>query len=230
MSKRIAAIIDQVDCRCLADIACDHGYIAIGAVTAGRSIRAIACDINKEPLSKAVANIRNAGLTDKIETRLGSGFSVIRQGEADEAVVAGIGGLLLMEILHAHMETVKTIRKLILLPQSEVGETRYFLHKNGFEILDESMVYEDGKFYNLIIAAPTDKEIYLYKEWGYTFGYELVKKKNPLLKQYLKKEIERYTGILNSIRLTDKNTKRAETAGDEIKTKLDSLKEVMDWL
>ena len=55
----------------LADIGTDHGYLPIAAIRRGLFSRAIACDLNAGPLKVAEANICEAGLENKIETRLG---------------------------------------------------------------------------------------------------------------------------------------------------------------
>ena len=51
--KRLAAIGDCVEGRCVADIGCDHGKLACGLVAEGRAERAIATDISAACLVKA---------------------------------------------------------------------------------------------------------------------------------------------------------------------------------
>ena len=57
----------------LADVGTDHGYIPIALVQAGKIPSAIAMDVNRGPLARAEAHIREAGLATYIETRLSDG-------------------------------------------------------------------------------------------------------------------------------------------------------------
>ena len=57
VSKRINFIIENLDVvETLADIGTDHGYVPLLALEKGLCKKAIACDINKEPLDKAKLN------------------------------------------------------------------------------------------------------------------------------------------------------------------------------
>jgi len=97
--NRLQTILSRIEkCETLADIGTDHAYLPIEAVRAGLCERAIACDIVAGPLHIAKKNIRAAQLEHKIDVRLGDGLRPLRENEADCIVIAGMGGMNIIEI------------------------------------------------------------------------------------------------------------------------------------
>ena len=148
LSERLQMIADMVTPgNRLADVGCDHGYLSIALVEAGICPTAIAMDVREGPLAAAGIHIRAHRLENHICTRLSDGLAGCDAGEADTLVCAGMGGRLMERILTTEMEKVRTMRELILQPQSELPRFRVFLRENGFRIADEDVVCEDGKYY-----------------------------------------------------------------------------------
>ena len=117
VSKRIEFIVNNLDkVECLADIGTDHGYVPLRALEEGKANRIIACDVNKDPLDKAKLNAILEGIGDELEFRLGSGFKPLDAGEANEVVIAGMGGNLIRDILEADLEKVSAVEMLVLQP------------------------------------------------------------------------------------------------------------------
>ena len=117
LSKRLKAVADMVGTgSVLADIGTDHAYIPIWLVSRGSVPRAVAMDVNEGPLKRAQENILQNGLEEKIETRLSDGFKALAPGEADTAVIAGMGGGLTVRILKNGMEVVRSLKECILQP------------------------------------------------------------------------------------------------------------------
>ena len=85
----------------LADIGTDHGYLPIALCQSGKIPSALACDINPLPLRSAEENIARFGLSKKIQTRLSDGLKEVSPDEADDVVIAGMGGELIRDILTA---------------------------------------------------------------------------------------------------------------------------------
>ena len=205
LSKRLSAVAALVtDGYRLADIGTDHAYIPICLAGAGRIPEAVAMDVNQGPLFRAEENIRMHGLEDRIKTRISDGFASLEKGEADAAVIAGMGGPLMIRILREGAEVVSTLKECVLQPQSEIEKVRAFLLEEGFFFLDEDMVEEDGKYYPMMKAACPGSKISSLREsgapgadirktdWDETellYGKCLLKDKNPVLRQYLEREI-----------------------------------------
>lgn len=151
LSQRLCTIADMIqEGKVLCDVGTDHGYIPITMVKSGVVEQAIAMDVRKGPLERAQEHIAGEGLTDKITTRLSDGLEKLKPGEADVVVIAGMGGELMMRILREGEDKAKACSYLILQPQSELEEFRRFLWENQYSILEERMVYEDGKYYPMM--------------------------------------------------------------------------------
>ena len=151
LSERLRAVADLVDDgMVVADIGTDHGYIPIALVQEGRCPRAVATDINIGPLDRARAHIQAAELSEKIDTRRSDGMKELKAEEADCAIIAGMGGALTIKILEESSATARSLKALILQPQSELYKVREYLAEQGYEILAEDMVLEEGKFYPIM--------------------------------------------------------------------------------
>ena len=148
LSKRLQAIADMIPGGgVLADVGCDHGFLDIYLVQTGKIAGAIAMDVRKGPLAAATTHVREAKLEDKIETRLSDGLEAFQAGEANVFVCAGMGGPLMQRILTAYPEKTESFQDFLLQPQSEIKEFRAFLRENGYKIIKERIVWEDGKYY-----------------------------------------------------------------------------------
>lgn len=155
LSDRMRAVAGLVQpCGCMADIGCDHGYVAMELVRNKICGHVIAMDINSGPLDRARHNIAEYGMQEYIETRLSDGTSALRAGEAEGIICAGMGGKLVIAVLEQGKELVGEMRQVILQPQSELSEVRGYLRKKGYLIDREDIIYEDGKYYPMMRALP----------------------------------------------------------------------------
>ena len=198
LPKRLETIIERMpDSGCLADIGCDHAYVAIEAVRRGRAARALACDVRKGPLQQAAEHILCAGLAGKIETRLSDGLEQVAPGEADTVVVAGMGGPLMERILQGRL---RDFAHFVLSPQSEIPHFRRFLLTEGMQIDEETMLIDEGKYYVILNvskrADATSSDSMYVTEEDFLYGGRLLRRLDPVLKSFLEKEKTRYEGIL----------------------------------
>lgn len=186
----------------MADIGTDHAYVPICLVKAGRIPGAIAADVNKGPLLRAAEHIKANRLENQIETRLSDGFSALKPGEVQSAVLAGMGGGLMIRILKEGAGVTEYLEECILQPQSEVEKVRAFLLEEGFSFLEENMVLDDGKFYPMMkVRPPVQKktgsgenveERESSEQWTeeeLRYGRLLLRQKNPVLREFLDREI-----------------------------------------
>ena len=191
--KKIAELVPPNVCT--ADIGTDHAYIPIVLVKSSIAERAIASDIKKGPLMRARDNICRYMLTDKIETRLGPGLETLSAGDAEVIIIAGMGGILISEILERSRKVTDSAELLILQPMTAVTELREYLTQNGYEISAEYLEAEDEKLYNIIAAKPlgntsySKKELYLGKGLEETSPHLFERYKNAVLTK-LNKRIE----------------------------------------
>lgn len=170
----------------LVDVGTDHGYIPIYLIKEGIISHAIAMDVNPGPLQRARAHIREAGLEKRIETRLSDGLGGLRPGEADTAVIAGMGGALTIHILEEGREAANQLKELVLQPQSELSRVRRWLECSGYRIAEENMVLEDGKYYPMMRVVHGEMEP--LGEIEALYGPRLLESKHPCLREYLRWE------------------------------------------
>lgn len=184
LSKRLNAVACLVTPgNRLADVGTDHGYIPIYLTEERKVPHAIAMDVNKGPLVGAREHIQEAGLSEKIETRLSDGMKMLHPGEVDTVVIAGMGGALTILLLEDGKNVADQLKELVLQPQSELGRVRSWLQEHGYCIADEDMVLEDGKYYPMMRVVHGSMEP--LREIEALYGPVLLKKKHSCLKEYL---------------------------------------------
>lgn len=188
------------------DVGCDHGFVPIYLVQQGISPGVLAMDLREGPLRAARGHVSAYGLEGQIETRLSDGLHNYKAGEADTLICAGMGGGLMMRILEAERDKTDSFQEMILQPQSEIERFRGFLRESGYRILDEEMLSEDGKFYQVIRAGrgggPAGrraKERNLCKLED-RYGPILLQKRTPVFLSYLEREAAVYEEILANLR------------------------------
>ena len=206
LSKRLQAVADLVTAHYkLADIGTDHAYIPIYLTQQKKITEAVALDVNEGPLQRAEEHIRENGLEAEIETRLSNGFQALQPGEVQSAVIAGMGGGLVIRILTEGEKVVRKLEECILQPQSEIEKVRAFLLEKGYEFLEEDMVCEDGKYYPMMRAVKTEQD----ETWNRLndqtiavcdiYGPLLLRNGNPVLRRFLVRQHGQLTQILQTL-------------------------------
>ena len=186
----------------LADIGTDHGYIPIYLCQTGKIPSALAMDIGKGPLQQAQTHIAEHGLSEQIKTRLSDGMSALQFGEADTILIAGMGGGLVMKILSEGAEKLTGKEELILQPQSEIALVREFLRVRNFQILNEDMILEDGKYYPMMKVSQqkaAEQTKILPQEVADAFGPVLLQKRHPVLKEWLERELRTTNSVIEQL-------------------------------
>lgn len=225
LSKRLQAVADMVTAGSVAaDVGCDHGYVSIYLISNGICPRVIAMDVNKGPLLRAKEHIEEKQLTDYIEMRLSDGVTALAVGEADTMICAGMGGRLTVRILDQDADVTSHMKEWVLQPQSEISLVRQYIRKRGAVIVDEKMIYEEGKFYPVMKVRTAAWETQLTA--GMTalkreaesvtdmtplydkFGPVLLKKKDSVLHDYLLEQQTKYEEIQQNLE------RMAETQSD----------------
>ena len=227
LSKRLQAVADLVSPGMrLADIGTDHAYIPIYLMENEKIPQAIAMDINKGPLERAEEHIKAHGLEHQIQTRLSDGMAKLQAGEADCAVIAGMGGALMIKILEEGRKTAFQLQELVLQPQSELEKFRIYLLENGYRVLAEDMVYEDGKYYPMMKVKPGEMTGESWKPEELEYGKYLLDTAHPVLKQFLEREIQICHGVLES--LAKQDTERAKERRREMEEQIQHVHHILE--
>ena len=157
MDERLQYIATQVRRGSrVADIGTDHAYLPVYLVQSGICPCAVAGDVRIGPAENARKAVRQAGLEDKIDVRVGDGLAVLAPNEADDIVIAGMGGETIAAILQAAPWIRDPSLRLILQPMTHPEQMRAFLLQNGFSLLHECTVVSAGRRYLVTQAAFTD--------------------------------------------------------------------------
>lgn len=188
LGPRLRAIAELVpeSCRCLADIGTDHGYLPAALLLEGRIGRAVAADIGQPPLEHARRTAGRLGLEDGIDFRLGDGMAVLTPGEADVAVIAGMGGDTITSILDAAPWS-REGTLLLLQPMSKAEVLRRWLPEHGYAVRAERLVQDKGVLYPIL--SVTGGEMAPAQEWEAWGGFRL--EGDPLWELYLADRILR---------------------------------------
>ncbi len=192
------------------DVGCDHAYVLIKAIKSYGVERGIACDIAKGPLKMAKKSIQDYGLENEIDLCLSDGFSKV-EAEFDTAVIAGMGGTLIAEIIFKHLEKLAN-KKLILQANNDRYKLRRFLYTHGFKFIEEYALYEQDKYYEIMVVQ---KEPSQYADIDLKYGPILRKNQNEAYQMYYKKKLTHLDSILSKIK-NESEKKEKQQEYDEI--------------
>ncbi|WP_125703456.1 tRNA (adenine(22)-N(1))-methyltransferase [Lacticaseibacillus daqingensis] len=200
LSQRLQHIANFLgDGRRIADIGTDHAYIPIQLAKDGLIDFAIASDVGAGPVAIATANVADNGLSTVIDVRLADGLAGIRPEDGiDTIFIAGMGGLLIQDILTAGLSYLDGTETLVLAPNRDDEAVRTWLAKHEFGILDEDLVEEQGHVYPIIVAGQTKPEV-PYTEADLILGPVLRQKRSPLFLTELDKRIDKTAAVLKGL-------------------------------
>ena len=151
LDPRLKRCADMVrDGAKIVDVGTDHAYLPIWLVKSGVASSAIAADLREGPLDNAKINIEKYGVTERVKTILSNGLEKINPDEADDIIIAGMGGELISNIIENATWLKNENKHLILQPMSCAEHLRRFLAKNNFKIVQETAVQADNHIYSVM--------------------------------------------------------------------------------
>lgn len=155
LGKRLRAVAElTLPYTRVADIGSDHAYLPIFLIESGRAVFAVAGEVRPGPLAAAQKSIAAAGLNGCIEARLGDGLAVLAPGEVEAAVLSGMGGQAIHDILARSPEVMSTLRRVVCQPMNAAASLRIWLLRQGWSLVAEELVLEDGRLYEIMAAEP----------------------------------------------------------------------------
>lgn len=134
----------------VADIGTDHAYLPVWLCLTGKAVSAVAADINPEPLSRGELTIKKYGAEKLVKTRLSDGLKNIKEDEADDIIIAGMGGELIAKIMDNCPFSKNPEKRFILQPMTKCSELIKYLCENGFDILRQDTCKESKKLYTVM--------------------------------------------------------------------------------
>jgi len=134
----------------LGDIGTDHAYLPVYLLQRKIIRKAIGVEKNKGPFESALQTVRSYGLAELIDIRYGDGLKPLRKAEVDTLTIAGMGGTTILEILASNPPVLEAVTRLVLQPQGAEAQVRLSLLAQGWKIVDECLVEEDNRIYNVL--------------------------------------------------------------------------------
>lgn len=183
LSNRLKIVADYLpEGANFADIGSDHAYLPAYVCQRDQTARAIAGEVNQGPLDSAKKTIQFHQLEEQIDARLGNGLAILKEYEVKQIVIAGMGGALITSILENKTTVAKSAERIIAQPNVDAREVRKWFDHNGFILIAEEIVDEQGHIYEILVA---DRNVNVSSPYS---DDEQKKRKQLLLGPYLIKE------------------------------------------
>lgn len=198
LSERLSAIAKKVPSgKTVADIGSDHALLPCALCLSGKVPRAVAGEVVDGPYQAALTQVQKWQLTDVVSVRKGDGLDVIAPGEVDVIVIAGMGGKLIRDILERGKEKLAGVLRLILQPNMATATLRLWLMEHNWELIDEMILEEDEKVYEVLVAEPGDGRApyRTVEEVALWAGPFLMKEKNAAFRKKWQTEIGKWKKI-----------------------------------
>ena len=187
LSKRLATVGDLIPRGSrLADIGSDHAYLPVALMLENKLSFAVAGEVVEGPYQSAKTQVSKSNLTDKIIVRLANGLDAIEpEDQIDVISICGMGGTLIRDILEAGRKKNRLTGKERLVLQPNIGEPtlRRWLMVNDYSIIDETIVEENRKLYEIIVAEKTEQSV-------------LIKKQGPVFTKKWQRELKQRKTVL----------------------------------
>ncbi len=199
LNKRLLAISDSViRGGAVADIGADHGLLTLFLLENHIVPRVIASEVKEGPFARLKQAIKPSPFSEQVDLRLGDGLEVLAPGEVATVIIAGMGGDNTAEILARRWEHSSTYRRFIFQPMSKADVLRGGLSRQGWPILEEKLVEEQGRIYSIISSCSGD-EPYALNLLELELGPIILRSDSPLRKRFLQNHMEKYRRVYRSL-------------------------------
>ena len=183
--KAVASLVRQGSV--VADVGTDHGYLLCYLIENGICERGIASDLRKGPLENAKQTVINCGLENNVKLVLSDGLQNIEENSCNDIVIAGMGGILISEIIEKAPWVYNKSINIIAQPMTHAEYLREFMCRNGFYINKEVTATDGKRFYCALSFRFTgEKTDYPQSYW---YLGELLKNKDEITKTYIDKMV-----------------------------------------
>lgn len=204
---------------CLLDVGSDHAYLPIYLVQENIISRALAGEVVAGPYQSALDNVANHQLQDQISVRLANGLAAMDLSDGvDVITICGMGGRLIAEILEAGQDKWQGIKRLILQPNNREDDLRKWLMTNGFRLVTEEIVPENGKCYEILVAEQGQADLTAAEV---RFGPYLMREKSPVFQAKWQDELAKLSWALDQIPLEHEEQRQL------VMGKMEQIREVL---
>lgn len=202
LSKRLTNVGDFVpENSRLADIGSDHAYLPVALMLQKKISFAVAGEVVKGPFESAKKQVLKNGLAEHIIVRLADGLdAVLEEDQITAVTICGMGGALIRNILEAGYQKQKINGSARLILQPNVGEhiVRQWLVDHGYSILEEMIMEENNKRYEIIVAEKL-RQTEEYSDLEIFFGPKLLQEKSAIFEKKWQSELEQRQAIIEKL-------------------------------
>lgn len=206
----------------LADIGSDHAYLPVALMLQDKISYGIAGEVVVGPYKSAQKQVAKNGLEEKIDVRLADGLEAVELSDEISAItICGMGGVLIRDILQRGKAKNRLSGQERLILQPNVGERqlRLWLIQEGYTIIAESIVEENHKIYELIVAEKLETQPEYTAEEIF-FGPFLLQEKNPIFIEKWTHKSAKSKRILASLRQSDQ----------DVAAKINEVQQEIEWI
>jgi tRNA (adenine22-N1)-methyltransferase len=156
LSKRLQAVAAlTTPWRRIADIGSDHAHLPIYLKATDQIDYAVCGEVVEGPYRIARDHVQTSGYADQLIVRLADGLAAIEPADQIEcAVIAGMGGMLITEILNQGTQPLQSLKALVLQPNQNVDVVRQWLGQHRWRIVAENLVFDENHYYQMMLAVP----------------------------------------------------------------------------
>lgn len=199
LSQRLTTIADMLDKGgSVADIGADHALLCIYLVENELVDKAIVSEIADEPFRHALHAVNHSQAAAKISVRRGNGLQVLKPGEVDNIVIAGMGSDTMVQILSRDWTKSESYDQYIFQPMSKIHILRGCLASRGWSIKDEQVVKENGQYFIIIASSPGGLP-YKLNKLEMEIGPKIILADTQVKKDYLAQFRSKYLIIYNQM-------------------------------
>ncbi len=246
LSERLLTIAALVPAGArVADVGTDHAQLPCYLVGTKQAAYVVGTDVHQGPYERARQTVEEYALDEDIAIRWGDGLKVVKPGEVDTVVVAGMGGTAIRKILTEAPEVVGHLRKVLLQPMTNPEAVRLWLQEQGWIITQEDLIYEDKQYYQIIAAEPASlvspavrdvvaqKSSQEYPQEAFVelepfYGPLLIRRRHPLLPDLLRRDLAGLQVVLAQL---GKSTQEdVQLRCKEFQRQRQKMKELREWL
>ena len=177
---RVASFVPNGSKVC--DVGSDHAYLPVYLIQNDQIACAIAGEVVEGPYLSAKQTVCDYRMENRIEVRLGDGLQILSKEDDITAVtICGMGGELISRILEAGYNGghLNGRERLILQPNVAEHFVREWLMNHSYHIVEETVVEDNHRLYEIIVAEPVDKHVE-YTELELKYGPILLKESSEL--------------------------------------------------
>lgn len=133
----------------VADVGAGDGQLA--QILTARGLRVIATERRPGPYARLRAALPS------VDCRQGEGLEVLRPGEVEGVVLAGLGGHTIARILEGSPRVAQALDWLVLQPQQHANHLLAWLGPAGYRVDNRATMSEGRHSYTVLLVRPHER-------------------------------------------------------------------------